>query len=590
MKHTDSKSAKKKKISDFPEFFIQKIRKSENTAYFQALKITVLFFLISSLWIIMSDKVVGALFTDRETLVNVNIIKGWLYVFIISVMIFRLISVEIRKVVDSKKKTDQINITLEKSNTLFSAILESSPEIMVFSIDKEYKYTAFNNRHKYYMQTLWKHEIQLGDNILDIINLPENSRLAKINFDRALSGEYFTQMEEISSSTDPLAFWQKYFSPIFDRDKSVIGLTCFDLNITALKRAQQKNQYLSYHDSLTGLYNRRFYEEAITRIDRPENYPISIIMADVNGLKLVNDAFGHKVGDELLKRASEAIIGSCRNDDIAARWGGDEFIILLPKTDWASAKSIVEKTKTISSGMRVNSVNVDISFGWATKASEDDVISIAIKDAEDIMYKNKIIESKSMRSHTINMIMNTLHEKNPREEEHSVRVGEICRKIGTAMHMSDIDINTLTLVGFLHDIGKIAIEEGILNKPGRLTDPEFESVKQHPEIGCRIIRSSYEISEVAEAVLYHHERWDGNGYPKGLSGKDIPMFARIISIADSFDAMTSIRTYRNTWSREKAVEEIIRCSGKQYDPEIVKVFVEDVLKLAESTDLQNIDS
>jgi diguanylate cyclase (GGDEF)-like protein len=437
------------------------------------------------------------------------------------------------------------------------------------------------------MMQLWEHEIELGENILSIIKLSDNSRQAKESFDRALSGEYFTQVEEIGNDRNPHTYWQRYFSPILDKDKSVIGLTCFDLNITALKRAQEKNQFLSYHDSLTGLYNRRYYEEAISRINKPANYPISIIMADVNGLKLVNDAFGHKIGDELLQRAADAILGSCRDNDIAARWGGDEFIILLPKTDWISAKSIVEKTKAISSGMRVNSVNVDISFGWATKENDEEDISGTIKDAEDIMYKNKIIESKSMRSHTINMIMNTLHEKNPREEEHSVRVGEICRKIGTAMQLSDIDINTLTLVGFLHDIGKIAIEEGILNKPGRLTEPEFETVKQHPEIGCRIIRSSYEISEVAEAVLYHHERWDGGGYPKGLSGKTIPRFARIICIADSYDAMTSLRTYRDIWTPKKAAEEIIRCSGKQYDPEIARIFVEDVLHFKENADSEN---
>jgi putative nucleotidyltransferase with HDIG domain len=175
------------------------------------------------------------------------------------------------------------------------------------------------------------------------------------------------------------------------------------------------------------------------------------------------------------------------------------------------------------------------------------------------------------------MIMNTLHEKNPREEAHSKRVGELCRRIGAALHMSDTDVSTLNLVGFLHDIGKIAIEEGILNKPGKLTEQEFDVVKQHPEIGCRIIRSSYEIAEVAEAILSHHEKWDGSGYPKGLKGEEIPKFARIICIADSFDAMTSARTYRDIWSSDIAAVEIMRCAGRQYDPEIARVFVEDVL-------------
>lgn len=554
-------------------------RSDVENAWLQALKITSIYFLIGSLWIIMSDRIAGELITNRDVLVSVNIAKGWFYVLVTSAILFRLISMEIKKVIDVKKKTDQINIELENSNTLFSAILESSPEIMVFAIDKNYVYTAFNNRHKYSMLRRWQNDIQLGENILDVISSPDIKTKSKENFDRALSGEYFTLVEDFGSDKNPHMYWQNYFSPILAKDRSVIGLTCFVLNITALKRAQEKNQYLSYHDTLTGLYNRRYYEESLYRIDKSANLPISVIIGDLNGLKLVNDAFGHQVGDELLKKAADALQSACRPEDILARWGGDEFIILLPKTDMQHTEEIVEKAKSMSASMNVNSINVDISFGWATKTLPEEDIQSEIKNAEDFMYKNKLIESKSMRSHTIKTIMNTLHEKNPREEEHSNRVGEICRKIGIAMHLSDVDVSTLNLVGFLHDIGKIAIEEGILNKPGKLSELEFEAIKQHPEIGCRIIRSSYEISEVAEAILSHHEKWDGTGYPKGLIGDETPRFARIICIADSFDAMTSERIYREIWSNEKAAEEIRRCAGTQFDPEIARIFVEDVLGL-----------
>jgi len=552
-------------------------RFDKEKAWMQALKITLIYFLIGSLWIIMSDKIVTALVSDQETITLISIIKGWLYVFITAGILFRLIYLKIKKVIDSKDRIAQINVELENANTLFTAILESSPEIMVFSIDRNYAYTAFNNRYKYSMLRLWQHEIRIGENIMDIIHAPEDLARTKENVDRALSGEYFTYVEDFVNEKSPRTYWQNYYSPILAKDRSVIGLTCFVLNITALKRAQEKNQYLSYHDNLTGLYNRRYYEESLYRIDKASNLPISIIIGDLNGLKLVNDAFGHRTGDELLKLAAEAISNACRPEDIVARWGGDEFIILLPRTNLEQARIIAEKAKSLGSAMNVNSIIVDISFGWATKADADADIQGEIKNAEDFMFNNKIIESKSMRSQTIKTIMNTLHEKNPREEAHSKRVGEICRKIGIALHMSDIDVNTLNLVGFLHDIGKIAIEEGILNKPGKLTELEFDAIRQHPEIGCRIIRSSYEISEIAEAILSHHEKWDGSGYPKGLVGESIPMFARIICIADSFDAMTSARTYRETWTIEKAAEEINRCAGRQYDPEISRVFVEDVL-------------
>ena len=553
------------------------LKLSREKSWMQALRIASIYFLIGSLWIIMSDKIVGALISNQEAVVFISISKGWFYVLVTSAILFRLISIEINKVIDSRTRTELINTELENSNTLFSAILESSPEIMIFSIDNNYCYTAFNNRHKYLMLRLWGREIQIGDNVLEVIGLPEEAKKVQKNFDRALSGEYFTLVEEYSNDMTPKMDWQNHYSPIIAKDLSVIGLTCFVLNITAYKKEQDKTLYLSYHDMLTGLYNRRYYEEALHRIDSQENLPVSIIIGDLNGLKLVNDAFGHEVGDQLLISAADAISTSCRAEDIVARWGGDEFIILLPKTTIEQAKEVVAKAKSMSTQLNVHSVGVDISFGWSSKVDPAQEIRDVIKNAENLMYKNKTIESKSMQSNTVTTIMNTLHEKNPREEAHSKRVGELSRKIGIALHLSDYDVSTLNLIGFLHDIGKIAVEEVILNKPGKLTAPEFDEIKHHPEISCRIIKASNEIPEVADAVLYHHEKWDGSGYPEGLNGERIPKFARIICLADAFDAMTSDRTYRETWTTEKAAIEIRRCAGKQYDPEIAKVFVEDVL-------------
>ena len=193
------------------------------------------------------------------------------------------------------------------------------------------------------------------------------------------------------------------------------------------------------------------------------------------------------------------------------------------------------------------------------------------------MYKHKIIENKGMRSNTINTIINTLHEKNPREEQHSRRVSEICQKIGIAIGFSEIKISKLKVVGLLHDIGKIAIEEGILNKPGKLTDHERDEIKRHPDIGYRILSSSYDMLELADCIMAHHERWDGAGYPKGLKGEAIPLVARIIALADSYDAMTSERPYRKALSEEVVLAEIRNNAGTQFDPEITRIFIEKVL-------------
>ena len=343
-------------------------------------------------------------------------------------------------------------------------------------------------------------------------------------------------------------------------------------DITDRKKKEDENLYLSYHDPLTGLYNRRFYEEEIKRLDTERNIPISIIIGDVNGLKLVNDAFGHDKGDELLRKAAKAIQNACRIDDIVARWGGDEFVILLPKTNTEEAEKIVNRAKELYSNVLVNSIRVSISFGWETKRETDEDILKVLKSAEDAMYKHKVIENEGMRGNTINTIINTLHEKNPREEQHSKRVSQLCQDIGRAIGLSEIEVSQLKLVGLLHDIGKIAIEEGILNKPGKLTQDEWEQIKKHPDIGYRILSSSYEMLELAECILAHHERWDGKGYPKGLKGEEIPKVSRIIALADAYDAMISERPYRHSLTEEEALKEIRNNAGTQFDPEISRIF------------------
>jgi diguanylate cyclase (GGDEF)-like protein len=347
-------------------------------------------------------------------------------------------------------------------------------------------------------------------------------------------------------------------------------------DITLTHTAEKELEFLSYHDQLTGLYNRRFFEEELKKLNNKENLPLTIFMADVNGLKLVNDSFGHAVGDELLKRVAFIMTNGCGNKGSISRIGGDEFIILLPKTDGFEAEEILKCISTLASNERVASINLSLSIGFETKYCEEEDICVVMKKAEDYMYKKKLFEGPSMRGKTIGAIINTLYEKNKREEEHSHRVSEYCNYLGKAMNLPDGEIQELKTAGLLHDIGKIAIDENILNKPGKLTEDEYEELKRHPEISYRILSSVNDMSEIADYVLSHHERWDGNGYPKGLKGEEIPMKSRIIAIADAYDAMTSERAYRGALSKEVAVGELIKHSGTQFDAEIVKIFVEHI--------------
>ncbi len=358
--------------------------------------------------------------------------------------------------------------------------------------------------------------------------------------------------------------------------KKVLHASCRD--ISDRKQMELKLEYLSYHDQLTGIYNRRFFEEELKRLDVPRNYPLTIVVADVNGLKLINDSFGHTVGDEIIQKVASAIMKGCRADDIAARLGGDEFVILLPCTSSRETANIIKRIKNISGNERVGTIGISSSFGWASKEDENETIYEIFKKAEDLMYKQKLIESPSMRGRTITAIIKTLNEKNKREEAHSHRVSALCMELGKALGLTYGEVEELKTVGLFHDIGKIAIEEAILNKEGKLTLDEWEEIKRHPEIGYRILSTVNEMAEMAEFVLAHHERWDGKGYPKGLVQEQIPLFSRIIAIADAFDAMTSERTYRRTLSYQEAAEELLKNAGTQFDPELVEIFASKIIQ------------
>ena len=352
---------------------------------------------------------------------------------------------------------------------------------------------------------------------------------------------------------------------------------CMVEDITERKKAEEEILYLSYYDQLTGLYNRRYYEEELRRLDTERNLPITLIMADINGLKLINDAFGHLEGDRLLKEFADIIKRECRADDIVARTGGDEFVILLPKTDATEAEKIIERIILSISHKKIHNITCSASFGWATKMESTEKITIVYMHAEDWMYRHKLSESTSMRNKTIKMITKTLFEKNEREQLHCERVSKLCEIIGKALKMSPDDVNDLKTAGLMHDIGKIGIDEKVLNKQGKLTENEWAELKRHPEIGYQILRSVNEFAPIAEYVLYHHERIDGKGYPRRLKDKEILLQSKIISIADAYDAMTSERCYKKELSQSEAIEEIRKNFGTQFDADIAKIFIDKVL-------------
>lgn len=362
-------------------------------------------------------------------------------------------------------------------------------------------------------------------------------------------------------------------APIKDDQGLVSGAVLVFRDVTLEKARIEEIEYLSYHDQLTGLHNRRFMERALKKLDTAANLPISIVMADLNGLKLVNDTLGHATGDRLLRRAAEVITANCRDSDIIARWGGDEFILLLPRTDSVETEIIVSRIEQSLQMEKVESLLVSMSFGWGTKTDPQQKIDSVFKKAENHMYRSKLYQSPGIRGETIDALMAALFEKNQRERNHSQRVSDLCQLLGKALGLSDWKVKELGLIGLFHDIGKIAVDESTLNKPTTLTEDEWKELRRHPEVGYRLLSAVQDMSEIALYVLAHHERWDGTGYPKGLKAKEIPLESRIVGVADAYDAMISYRPYRKSLSKLEAIAELRKHARTQFDPAIVEIFI-----------------
>ncbi len=360
---------------------------------------------------------------------------------------------------------------------------------------------------------------------------------------------------------------------ITDIERRYYGEVITFSDITEQKIREDEILYLSYHDRLTNLYNRGFFEEEMRRLDVKRQYPITIIMGDCNGLKITNDVFGHFQGDKLLIKAAEILGKSTRKEDIVARWGGDEFVVLLPKTDEKTANEIRNRILNACINTNMQPVNLSLSLGVATKMDDSKALDETLKEAEERMYRHKLLEGKSTRNEIISSFEKVLNEKNYETEEHAQRMKELAEAFGMSLGLAEDELDNLKLLATLHDIGKIGIPDNILLKEYSLSQDEWLSMQKHPEKGYNIANSMNELRNIANLILHHHEKWDGTGYPDGLKGNKIPKGSRILSIIDAYDVITHSRPYKEPLSHESALEEIMNCAGTQFDPNLARAFV-----------------
>lgn len=354
-------------------------------------------------------------------------------------------------------------------------------------------------------------------------------------------------------------------------------LTVIGWDLTEGNQAAEQIRYLTHHDKLTGLYNRTFFEDELVRLQSEPPLPLSIIVGDVDGLKLTNDAFGHKQGDQMLKAIANILKMSTRMEDAVFRLGGDEFAILLPETDEREANQVCVRIRNLCSQAADLPVQPSIALGAGTLAQGDRSLEQIVREAEERMNRSKLMESRSIRSAIIASLQKTLEERTYETKKHTERMQRLAERLGKRLSLTEDEMDELYLLCVLHDIGKIGIPDNILMKTGRLTADEWEVMKKHTEIGYNIAISSPDLKLIAAGIRAHHENWNGTGYPSRLSAEDIPMIARVISVIDAYDAMTHDRPYHKAVSQIAAIIEIDRCAGTQFDPAVVDAFKKELL-------------
>ena len=360
-----------------------------------------------------------------------------------------------------------------------------------------------------------------------------------------------------------------------DKENNIVGSIGIIRDLREWKKAQQKLEEMSIYDHLTGLYNRAFFEEEMLRLEDGRYSPMGIVVCDVDGLKLINDTYGHGKGDELIKRTSDILRRCFRSSDILARIGGDEFAVLLTESDEETVRNCCERIRLevdrYHRSMPQTGLSVSIGYAVALEPLID--MNGLFKQADDAMYKEKLQQHKSCRGEAVQALISTLRERDHVTEKHAGCLQEYSIQMGRLMNLSEERLNDLRLLSRFHDLGKVGIPDRTLFKPGRLTSEESKEMKRHSEIGYRIALSTSDLAPIADYILKHHEWWDGSGYPLGLQGKDIPLECRILALVDAYDSMTRDRPYRTAMSAQDARAELQKYAGIQFDPELVENFV-----------------
>ena len=528
------------------------------------------------LWILFSDWFTFVIFGVSEDFIYYSVIKGLLFVLISTLIIFVLfiaLKRQFQEEIDVKEDQLDAQEDFAKSfrnerSVLFKTI-ETSPvpallhteDMRIIAMSDSLKQLSGYDLEEVPTMRAWiekaypEHAKRMHEDVMRL-------------YDTEGTIDHGTERLKAKDGSIFHLHWHSAF--VGHNEYGLRLMLSTGIDITERKTREKELTHISYHDDLTGLYNRRYYEEIVKRYEPLED--IGIVLADINGLKLVNDVFGHTYGDELLRYFAEVLLETFPMTSTICRLGGDEFVILMESYDEKHVKDI---EKTIKDKIHKDDEDIipSAALGHAKKQGDEPLKNTFIR-AENMLYKDKLREYNKQSGTIIQNLKHTMFKKTDECEDHIQRLNTLANELSKALDIPYEYERELRQLIELHDIGKISIDSAIFNKEGALSEEEKVEIEQHTEIGYRIANALPRLKNVAYSILTHHENVDGSGYPFGLSGKDIPYTSRLFRVIDSYENMTRKKHYRpKPISKQKALEELKRNKDKYYDADIVDAFV-----------------
>lgn len=452
--------------------------------------------------------------------------------------------------------------TLERMKSRNQALMMAIPDVLLIS-DVHYHMTPFSTSSRL--------EASL---VLTFLRDKKVSQLLKDKVEGVFKSKSSDVITFELAGTNKLSYYEARFQWT-DLNEVLIIIR----DITLRQQMEQELRVMAEHDYITGLFNRRVFESTLIPFENDEVHQLTLIVFDIDGLKNINDTLGHIEGDQVIKKVAHLITNIFHDAEILARIGGNEFgvayIDALPSDVESRCLSF---QKHLVEANRLSPYEISVSYGIAHSEHLPIHLTQQYQTADHNLYKSKLLKEGSSKSALVRTLMKALEAKDFVTEGHAERMSDLAVQLGEALGLERHRMDQLRLLTKFHDIGKVGIPDRILKKPGALTSEEWKIMSTHTLIGQRIAAASPELAAISDLILKHHEKWDGTGYPLNLAGKAIPLECRILGLVDTFDAMTNDRPYRTALSTDAATAEILRCTGTQFDPELVPVFLQILKK------------